>query len=155
MTKRLFFPALHSMLDDFRAFDEAYKNNENRKLSHYNIEEDDKNYMIEIDMPGVIKEDLEIGIKENVLHIYAERKKLIADTSEKNKESNEVNEANNNEVNEANNNEIVVSKYEQSFSINTKGIDAESIEANLKDGVLRITLPKKEEVKYEKKINIA
>ncbi len=154
MTKRLFFPALHSMLDDFRSFDEAfnnlYSNNEVRKLSHYNIEEDDKSYTIEVDMPGVKKEDLEIGIKENVLSIYAERKKVnrenIIDAKEESNENKEENK---------NNNEIIVSKYEQSFNINTKGIDIENIEANLTDGVLKVTLPKKEEVKYEKKINIA
>ena len=158
MTKRLFFPALHSMLDDFRSFDEAfnnlYSNNEVRKLSHYNIEEDDKSYTIEVDMPGVKKEDLEIGIKENVLSIYAERKKVnranIIDAKE---ESNENEEESKEES--KNNNEIIVSKYEQSFNINTKGIDVENIEANLTDGVLKVTLPKKEEVKYEKKINIA
>ncbi|WP_300369798.1 Hsp20/alpha crystallin family protein [Brachyspira sp.] len=151
MTKRLFFPELHSMLDDFRTFDEAfgnlYNNNETRKLSHYNIEEDDKNYTIEMDMPGVKKEDLEIGIKENVLSIYAERKKI--------NKSNVVIDNNDNNEENKNNNEIVVSKYEQSFNINTKGIDIENIEANLTEGVLKITLPKKEEVKYEKKINIA
>ena len=154
MTKRLFFPALHSMLDDFRSFDEAfnnlYSNNEVRKLSHYNIEEDDKSYTIEVDMPGVKKEDLEIGIKENVLSIYAERKKVnrenIIDAKEESNENKEENK---------NNNEIIVSKYEQSFNINTKGIDIENIEANLTDGVLKVTLPKKEEVKYEKKINIS
>ena len=138
MTKRLFFPALHSMLDDFRSFDEAfgslYNNDEVRKLSHYNIEEDDKSY------------DLEIGIKENVLSIYAERKrvnkqKLIEFSAE-------------NSENKENDNEVVVSKYEQSFNISTKGIDVENIEANLTDGVLKIVLPKKEEVKYEKKISI-
>ena len=150
MTKRLFFPALHSMLDDFRSFDEAfgslYNDDEVRKLSHYNIEEDDKSYTIEMDMPGVRKEDLEIGIKENVLSIYAERKrvnkqKLIESSAE-------------NSENKENDNEVVVSKYEQSFNISTKGIDVENIEANLTDGVLKIVLPKKEEVKYEKKINI-
>ena len=51
--------------------------------------------------------------------------------------------------------EEVISSYEQSFNISTKGIDVENIEANLNNGVLTITLPKKEEVKYEKKINIA
>ena len=150
MTKRLFFPALHSMLDDFRSFDEAfgslYNNDEVRKLSHYNIEEDDKNYTIEMDMPGVRKEDLEIGIKENVLSIYAERKrvnkqKLIESSAE-------------NSENKENDNEVVVSKYEQSFNISTKGIDVENIAANLNNGVLMVTLPKKEELKYEKKIEI-
>ncbi|EKV58022.1 Hsp20/alpha crystallin family protein [Brachyspira hampsonii] len=148
MTKRLFFPALHSMLDDFRSFDEAfgnlYSNDEVRKLSHYNIEEDDKSYTIEMDMPGVRKEDLEIGIKENVLSIYAERKKVSKEKLE-NSENKEENDSGN---------EVIVSKYEQSFNISTKGIDVENIEANLTDGVLKIVLPKKEEVKYEKKINI-
>ena len=142
MTKKLFFPVLHSMLDDFRTFDDAFgslyeSNNEVRKLSHYRIEEDEKNYTIEMDMPGVRKEDLNIGVKENVLSVYAERKKVQKENKESNDESNK-------------NNEIVVSKYEQSFNISTKGIDIENIEANLTDGVLKITLPKKEEVKYGK-----
>ena len=150
MTKRLFLPALHSMFDDFRTFDDAFNslynsnNEEMRKLSHYNIEEDDKQYVIEMDMPGVKKEDLEIGIKENVLSIYAERKRV---------NKNKVVDAQNAE-NAEKDNEVVVSRYEQSFNISTKGIDVENIEANLSNGVLKITLPKKEEVKYEKKINI-
>ena len=150
MTKRLFLPALHSMLDDFRTFDDAFNslynsnNEEMRKLSHYNIEEDDKQYVIEMDMPGVKKEDLEIGIKENVLSIYAERKRV---------NKNKVVDAQNAE-NAEKDNEVVVSRYEQSFNLSTKGIDVENIEANLSNGVLKITLPKKEEVKYEKKINI-
>ena len=150
MTKRLFLPALHSMLDDFRTFDDAFNslynsnNEEMRKLSHYNIEEDDKQYVIEMDMPGVKKEDLEIGIKENVLSIYAERKRV---------NKNKVVDAQNAE-NAEKDNEVVVSRYEQSFNISTKGIDVENIEANLSNGVLKITLPKKEELKYEKKIEI-
>ena len=141
MTKRLFLPALHSMLDDFRTFDDAFNslynsnNEEMRKLSHYNIEEDDKQYVIEMDMPGVKKEDLEMGIKENILSISAKRKKI---TKTENGESKEE----------------VISKYEQSFNISTKGIDVENIEANLNSGVLMVKLPKKEELKYEKKIEV-
>ena len=86
-----------------------------------------------MDMPGVRKEDLDIGIKENMLSIYAERKRM-SKTDEK---------------------EEVVSKYEQSFNISVKGIDIENISANFENGVLTLTLPKKEEVKYEKKIEIA
>ena len=51
--------------------------------------------------------------------------------------------------------EEIVSKYEQSFNISVKGIDIENISANFENGVLTLTLPKKEEVKYEKKIEIA
>ena len=140
MTKNLFLPALHTILDDFRGFDEAfnslYNNNEVKRASHYNIEENDKNYCLEIDMPGVKKEDLEIGIKENILSISAKRKKMMKSDDGEVKEE-------------------VISNYEQSFNVSAKGIDVENIEANLNNGVLMITLPKKEELKYEKKINIA
>ena len=131
MSRRIFLPALNSMLDDFRCFDGGMLYN---RMSDYKIEEDDKNYFIEMDMPGVKKEDLEIGVKENILSIYAERKK---EDKTENKES------------------VVVSKYEQSFNISAKGIDVDNIQANLDNGVLKITLPKKEEVKFEKKIEIA
>lgn len=131
MARRIFLPALHSMLDDFRVFDNSVFCN---RVSDYKMEEDDKNYIIEIDIPGVRKEDLEIGIKENILSIYAERKK---EDKTENKES------------------IVVSKYEQSFNISDRSVDVDNIQANLDNGVLKITLPKKEEAKYEKKIEIA
>lgn len=131
---RIFLPALHSILDDFDNFSN-FCNEENSvsKYSDYKIEENDNSYTIEMDMPGVRKEDLDIGIKENMLSIYAERKRM-SKTDEK---------------------EEVVSKYEQSFNISVKGIDIENISANFENGVLTLTLPKKEEVKYEKKIEIA
>lgn len=131
MSRRIFLPALHSMLDDFRVFDNSVFYN---RVSDYKMEEDDKNYIIEIDIPGVRKEDLEIGIKENILSIYAERKK---EDKTENKES------------------VVISKYEQSFNISDRSVDVDNIQANLDNGVLKITLPKKEEAKYEKKIEIA
>lgn len=131
MSRRIFLPALNSMLDDFRCLDNSMFYN---RMSDYKIEEDDKNYFIEMDMPGVKKEDLEVGVKENILSIYAERKK---EDKTENKEA------------------VVVSKYEQSFNISAKGIDIDNIQANLENGILTLTLPKKEEVKYERKINIS
>ena len=122
---RIFLPALHSILDDF----DNFYNEENSisKYSDYKLEENDNSYTIEMDMPGVKKEDLDIGIKENMLSIYAERKKVMkSDDGDK---------------------EEVVSKYEQSFNISVKGIDIENISANFENGVLTLTLPKKEEVK--------
>ena len=132
MTKNLLFPVFHTILDDFKTFDN------NKKMSYCNsiIEEDDKNYIINIDMPGVKKEDLEVGIKENILSISAKRKKS---TKLENGEANEE----------------VIANYEQSFNVNTKSVDIENIEASLEYGVLKLTLPKKEEIKYERKINIA
>ena len=128
---RMFFPMFnnrcHSGDSCMRDYS-FYKRN-------YNINEDDKGYTIEMDMPGVKKSDLEIGVKENILSIYAERKKVIKG--------------------EEGDKEEVVSKYEQSFNISDKSIDVDNISANFENGVLTLTLPKKEEVKYEKRIEIA
>ena len=137
MSRRIFIPTLNSL------FSNRYNNvgNYNHfrdyepRVSEYRIEEDEKHYIIEMDMPGVKKEDLEIGIKENILSISAKRKKTV--------------KAENGEAKEE-----VIARYEQSFNISTKGIDVENIEANLVNGVLIVTLPKKEELKYEKKIEI-
>ena len=41
MSRRIFLPALHSMLDDFRGFDNSLINFYN-KASDYKIEEDEK-----------------------------------------------------------------------------------------------------------------
>ena len=138
MSRRIFVPTLNSL------FSNRYNSNVGNynhfrdyepRVSEYRIEEDEKHYIIEMDMPGVKKEDLEIGIKENILSISAKRKKTV--------------KAENGEAKEE-----VIARYEQSFNISTKGIDVENIEANLVNGVLIVTLPKKEELKYEKKIEI-
>lgn len=141
MSRRIFLPSLprfSSIFRDFedcaslRDFDNSIPSFYDRKVD-YRIDENEKEYMIEIDMPGIKKDDLEIGIKENVLSISAERKK---------------------ESKEENGKEVVVSRYEQSFNISAKGIDVDNIEADLKNGILTVTLPKKEEPKYEKKITV-
>ncbi|WP_157154336.1 Hsp20/alpha crystallin family protein [Brachyspira murdochii] len=138
MSRRIFVPTLHSIFSNANnRYNNAlnrYRDYENR-LPDYRIEEDEKSYCIEMDMPGVKKEDLEIGIKENILSISAKRKKMVKAENGESKEE-------------------VVSSYEQSFNISTKGIDVENIQANLNNGVLIVVLPKKEELKYEKKIEV-
>ena len=136
MSKRIFVPTLHSIFSNTNRYNNRmhYRDYEHRMLD-YRIDEDEKSYCLEIDMPGVKKEDLEIGIKENILSVSAKRKKMMKSENGESKEE-------------------VISSYEQSFNISTKGIDVENIEANLNNGVLIITLPKKEEFKYEKKIEI-
>ncbi|WP_300369799.1 Hsp20/alpha crystallin family protein [Brachyspira sp.] len=138
MSRRLFVPALHSILSNANrcsSLGNCDHYNRYNDYSSYSIEEDDKNYTIEMDMPGVKKEDLEIGIKENILSISAKRKKMIKAENGDSKEE-------------------VISSYEQNFNVSSKGIDVENISANLDNGVLLVTLPKKEELKYERKIEI-
>ncbi|MBW5381702.1 Hsp20/alpha crystallin family protein, partial [Brachyspira hampsonii] len=108
MSRRIFVPTLHSIFSNANRCNSLgncspYGDYHNR-VSNYRIEEDDKNYIIEMDMPGVKKEDLEIGIKENILSISAKRKKAVKTENGESKEE-------------------VISSYEQSFNISTKGID--------------------------------
>lgn len=141
MPRRIFLPALpefSSVFKNFgdfqslRDFDNTIPAFYDRKVD-YRIDENDNEYLIEVDMPGIKKDDLEIGIKENVLSISAERKKESKDEKGK---------------------EVVISRYEQSFNISAKGVDVDNIEADLKNGILTVKLPKKEEPKYEKKITV-
>lgn len=133
MTKAIFSPFFNELLNITN--EGAIMQTNNCKY-----EEKDKNYIIEMDIPGVKKEDLQINIKENILSIIGLRKKekTIVD-----KEKGETKE------------EVVVSKYEERFNIKNEKIDIDNIKANLENGVLYIELPKKENVIYERKIEIA
>ena len=99
MSKRIFVPTLHSIFSNTNRYNNPvhYRDYEHRMLD-YRIDEDEKSYCLEIDMPGVKKEDLEIGIKENILSISAKRKKMVKSDDGETKEE-------------------VISSYEQSFNI--------------------------------------
>ena len=85
----------------------------------------------EIDICSAWIEEFE-NTTENILSISAKRKKMVkAENGESKVE--------------------VVSSYEQSFNISTKGIDVENIQANLNNGVLIVILPKKDATKDEKR----
>jgi HSP20 family protein len=81
-----------------------------------------------IDLPGVNFADINIELEENRLTISAERKNPF----DKEKTS---------------------KKYQQTFSL-PKNIDAEKINAHYENGVLSLSIPKMEEVKTKKKIQV-
>ncbi len=98
-------------------------------LPALDIYEDEDKIVIEADIPGVKKEDIKISVEDNVLTIKAEKKK-----EEKVKEKDVVYE------------EIAYGMYAREIDL-PHTVDTEKIEAEYKDGVLKISLPKKEEVK--------
>ncbi len=91
--------------------------------------EEDNAYVVKAELPGVDKKDLTVDFKDGILTIKGERS---AD--------NEVNE------NRYFRRERVYGNFQRSFAL-PKGTDAETIGAEYKDGVLRVTIPKAEEVK--------
>lgn len=88
-----------------------------------NISEDEKNYNIEAELPGITKEDIEINYADEVLTISAQRQNKKED--------------------KAANYHRVESYYGTlRRSIHIPNVNKDGIEASFKDGVLVITLPK-------------
>lgn len=94
------------------------------------IIENDKEYVVELQLAGIKKEDISVDVEKNILTIKAERKK-IEDLKYNRKES-------------------YAGKYMKSFTL-PDSVDEENIGASLNDGVLIVTIPKLEDAKLGKR----
>ena len=95
----------------------------------YIISNNDNNYVISLDVPGVAKENLKIEIQDNDLVIKTE----YSNTSDGNDKSDNEKARN----------------YHYAFNI-SDDIEKDAIDVVLKQGILTITLPKKEQSKPQK-----
>ena len=93
------------------------------------ITENEKEYVLEAELPGFKKEDINIDIDNNYLTISAERN---VSNEEKDKKGNVIRS------------ERSYGSFSRSFDIT--GVDAEKIDAEYENGVLKLTMPKKEEI---------
>jgi len=93
------------------------------------ISEDKDNFYVNLEMPGVQKENVKIEVENNLLSIKGEKK-----TQNKTEDSNLIM------------NEIVYGEFCRTFNV-SKDVKVDAIEAEFKDGVLTLTLPKVEEAK--------
>ena len=126
------FPTL---LNDFFTRDWLDFNNSNfsttnSTLPAVNIKESDDDYQIEVAAPGMKKEDIEIKFENDQLSISSE-----------NKEENKVEEG------EYTRKEFSYQSFHRTFNVPQKEVDGEKISAIYNNGILSITLPKREEVK--------
>lgn len=92
------------------------------------IDEGD-HYMLEADLPGFEKNDIKLDVEGDTLTVSAERHSKV---EEKDKKDRIVRV------------ERSYGSYSRSFDIS--GVDAEQIKAKYDNGVLKLTLPKKQEV---------
>jgi HSP20 family protein len=104
-----------------------------------NIREDDKNYVLDLAIPGIDKKDLKIDMNEDVLTISSEMKNESEDSRDGYKRK-----------------EFSYSSFCRSFYI-PENVNREIIKANYKDGILSVELPKQEEGKNKitRKIEIS
>lgn len=120
--------------DDFwNEFDKPVKL---EKIMKCDIYEKDNNYVIEMDMPGVKKEELNLDIEKGYLTVSYEQK--IDETEEEKKYIHR-------ERHEYTN-------CSRRFYIGE--VEEDNINASFKDGILTITVPKKEKETTKKVIDI-
>jgi HSP20 family protein len=96
-----------------------------------NISESDKEYLIRYELPDVKKEDVKIAVSDGVITISGERKLEREDHSEN-----------------AIRVESIYGAFTRSFAL-PDYVDAKGINAEAKDGVLRIHIPKAKTQKSE------
>lgn len=123
---------LNNLFDEF--FNQLPVTNENSvNVPPVNIHETNDAYHLELVVPGLNKEDFKVSVEKGLLTISYEKK---TETEDKNYKTHR--------------REFRVTSFKRSFSVEDK-INAESIQAKYENGVLKLFLPKKEEVKISPK----
>ena len=121
------------IMDEF--FNEAVATRGSSFTPDINISETDNKLSIDVEIPGMKKEDINIGIENGALTISGERKNR---NEEEGRKFHRV--------------ETHYGTFERSFQL-PDNVDEESIEATYTDGILQIDINKKEE-KVKKQIEI-
>ena len=120
-------------LDDF--FDDL-ETKKVDKMMKCDVYEEDNAYVIEMDAPGVKKENIELEYHEGNLTITMSTKKSETDNKKYLRRE-----------------RVVVSKCSRSFYLGD--IDENEIRAEFKDGILKISVPKENKnINHKKIINI-
>jgi HSP20 family molecular chaperone IbpA len=90
------------------------------QISSSAYDEDDKEIRYSIDVPGVKAMDMEVTVKEGYLHVSGSRKTSSTDGKT-----------------------IKKARFARSFLLDQDFVDVSKMKANLSDGVLDVTVPKK------------
>ncbi len=127
LTNRSFRPFFMNGLFDDDFF--PVVNTSTSSMPAVNIREDDKKFILDLAVPGMDKKDLKIDINEDVLTVSSESKHESEESKDGYKRK-----------------EFSFSSFCRSFRI-PENVDSNKIEANYKDGILTVNLPKMEEDK--------
>lgn len=132
-----YFPkGFSSILDSF--FDDNYVKaaNEIAFRPTVDVSETEKEYQLELTIPGVEKDNITIDLKDNFIRIVGERKKVEKETTKKYLKE-----------------ETVYGSFKRSFQL-PENINVDAIAAELIQGVLTISIPKDEKKILTKTITI-
>ncbi len=123
------FKNLDSFLDTLLNELPVSNSNISMNFPSVNICESSDNYDLELSVPGRKKEDFKITVDRNILTVSFEKK-----------------EEQNEEQKQFIKKEFTTQSFKRSFTLDEK-IDANKIDAKYENGILTLTLPKKEELK--------
>ena len=132
------FPSLPSLLEDFFNRDWADSTLANRNYSAtlpaVNVREANDDYSIDVAAPGMKRNEFKVELDNNVLTISSMRE-------EKQEEQDEDRNYTRREFN--------YQSFQRSFTLPENKVDGEKISARYVDGILHITVPKKDEAKVK------
>jgi HSP20 family protein len=122
---------LNNVFDEFFGFPSAWGRdfNQNWNIPAANIHETNDGFHIELNAPGRNKEDFKISVENGLLIIGFEKKE---ETEQKDYKTIR--------------REFSYNSFKRSFSLDDK-VNADNIQAKYENGVLKLFIPKKEEVK--------
>lgn len=128
--------------DIFRNFDAVLNNffddgvDYGYKIPAVDVQEDENSFLLEAEMPGMSEKDVDIHVENNMLTLSSKKE-------EENREEKK--------------GYVLRERRSASFSRSfmlPKNVDSEKIEASMKNGILKLSIPKSEEAK-PKKIEIS
>jgi HSP20 family protein len=136
--KSPFERSINNMVDELFTglpvmFNEGYNSLTKQGHPPVNIKETQNSYQVDVVAPGLEKNDFKINLDGNILTISSEKEMEAKNETEKQIRR-----------------EYSYRGFKRSFTIDEK-IDATGIEASYVNGVLRLNLPKREEVKETSK----
>lgn len=125
------------LFDDMFGMDPFFERRDS-KLMKTDIKEKGDKYIIDIDLPGYDKENIDLEIEDGYLKVTAKVDKNVDESNEDEKYIHQ---------------ERFYGECSRSFYIG-KNIKEEDIKASFKKGILTLTIPKEEQKKLEEKKKI-
>lgn len=139
------FPSMPSLLNDFFTddwFNSSLSNwrSQGATLPAVNVKQTNDDFRIEVAAPGMKRDDFKIELDNNVLTISSHREDK---REEKDQDNNYTRR------------EFSYQSFQRSFTLPEGKVEGEKIAARYVDGILHITVPKKEEAKVKPAKQIA
>jgi HSP20 family protein len=123
----MYMMKLNNSLFNENFFDDFFKTTTSNMM--YDSKENEKDYTLELALPGMSKDDIQIELEENYLKISSKKE-------------------------HENEKEWYYQSFSKSVYIGDTDVDIENIKSTMDKGILKIVLPKKEKVVKKKFIEI-